>query len=104
MLNKFFDSVQNGYQGGPKMADGVWKEGYPWVLGRSRQLLLNKFFDRSTPSMSKVDYREKRKQELPILFNVFSQNFKSFQHPQIVFLFLHFVFSKKNCNHQMTLV
>ena len=70
--------------------NGVWKGAYPKNFWHSRQLLLNKFFDRS-----KVDYREKRKQELPILFNVFSQNFKSFQHPQIVFLFLHFVFSKK---------
>ena len=33
------------------MADGVWKEVYPWVLGRSRQLLLNKFFDSIIPSM-----------------------------------------------------
>ena len=35
------------------MADGVWKGGYPYVFGRSKQLLLNKFFDPSTPSMRK---------------------------------------------------
>ena len=34
--------------GGPKMADGVYK-----VFGHSKQLLLNKFFDPSTPSMRK---------------------------------------------------
>ena len=34
---------------GPKMAEGVLKG------GRSKQLLLNKFFDPSTPSMRKVD-------------------------------------------------
>ena len=37
------------------MADGVWKGVYPLVVGRSKQLLLNKFFDPSTPSMRKVD-------------------------------------------------
>ena len=40
------------------MADGV--------LGRSRQLSLNKFFDRSTPSMRKVDdgkRKEKKKEK-----------------------------------------
>merc|ERR1711954_186458 len=45
---------------GPKMADGVWKGVYPWVLGRSRQLSLNKFFDPSTPSMRKVDDGEEK--------------------------------------------
>ena len=35
------------------MADGVWKDVYPLVFGHSKQLLLNKFFDPSTPSMSK---------------------------------------------------
>ena len=38
--------------GGPKMADGVWKGVQSLVIGRSNQLLLNKFFDPSTPSMS----------------------------------------------------
>ena len=37
-----------------KMADGVWKGVYPQVFGHSKQLLLNKFFDPSTPSMRKV--------------------------------------------------
>ena len=41
---------------GPKMADGV----YPYVLGRSKQLTLNKFFDPSTPSMRKGHDGEKR--------------------------------------------
>ena len=35
------------------MVDGVWKGDYPQVLGHSKQLLLNKFFDPSTPSMKK---------------------------------------------------
>ena len=33
------------------MANWVWKGVHPYVLGRSRQLSLNKFFDPSTPSM-----------------------------------------------------
>ena len=35
------------------MANGVWKGFYPLVFGHSKQLLLNKFFDPSTPSMRK---------------------------------------------------
>ena len=35
------------------MADGVWKGVYPKFFGHSCQLLLNKFFDLSTPSMRK---------------------------------------------------
>ena len=38
---------------GPKMANGVWKGVYPYIFGRSKQHLLNKFFDPSTPSMRK---------------------------------------------------
>ena len=38
---------------GPKIADGVWKGVYSEVFGRSKQLLLNKFFDPSPPSMRK---------------------------------------------------
>ena len=38
---------------GPKMAEGVWTGVYPYVFGHSKQLLLNKFFDPSTPSMRK---------------------------------------------------
>ena len=45
------------------MADGVWKVVYPQVFGRSRHLLLNKFFDPSTPSMRKVDDGEKKRKE-----------------------------------------
>ena len=45
------------------MADGVWKGVYPQVLGRSRQLSLNKFLDPSTPSMRKVHDGEKKKKE-----------------------------------------
>ena len=45
------------------MADGVWKGVYPQVLGRSRQLSLNKFFDPSTPSMRKVDDGEKKEKK-----------------------------------------
>ena len=40
-------------QNDPKMADVVWKSVYPEVFGYSKQLLLNKFFDPSTPSMRK---------------------------------------------------
>ena len=39
--------------GGPKMVEGVWKGVHPSVLGGSKQLLLNKFFDPTTPSMRK---------------------------------------------------
>ena len=39
--------------GDPKMANGVWEGVYLQVFGRSKQLLLNKFFDPSTPSMRK---------------------------------------------------
>ena len=35
------------------MADLVWKGFQPKVIGRSRQLSLNKVFDQSTPSMRK---------------------------------------------------
>ena len=35
------------------MAKGAWEGVYPKVFERSRQLLLNKFFDPSTPSMRK---------------------------------------------------
>ena len=46
-----------------KMADGVWKGVYPQIFGHSKQLLLNKFFDPSTPSMRKVDDREKKRKD-----------------------------------------
>ena len=45
------------------MADGVWNGVYLWVFWHSKQLSLNKFFDLSTPSMIKVDDREKKRKE-----------------------------------------
>ena len=44
------------------MADGVWKGvfPYPLVFGHSKQLLQNKFFDPSTPSMRKGRDGEKK--------------------------------------------
>ena len=45
--------------GGPKMAEGVWK-GF-WC---SKQLLLNKFFGLSTPSMRKGNSGEQRKRRV----------------------------------------
>ena len=42
------------------MADGVWKGVNLQVFGHSKQLLLNKFFDPSTPSMRKGRDGEKR--------------------------------------------
>ena len=47
--------------GGPKMAAWVWKGDNPQIFGQSKQLLLNKFFDPSTPSMRKVDDGEKNR-------------------------------------------
>ena len=39
-------------------------------LGRSKQLLLNKFFDPSTPSMRKVDDRgKKEKKKNNVIYN-----------------------------------
>ena len=35
------------------MADGVWRGVQSLVIGRSDQLLLNKFLDESTPSIRK---------------------------------------------------
>ena len=35
------------------MSNRILKVVYPKVIGRSRHLLLNKFFDQSTPSMRK---------------------------------------------------
>ena len=52
------------------MADGVWKGVYPLVLGRSRQLSLNKFFDPSAPSMRKVYDGKKEKKEKIMSFLV----------------------------------
>ena len=43
------------------MADGVWKVVNPLVFGRSRQLLLNKFFDPSSPLRNVDDGRKKKK-------------------------------------------
>ena len=49
------------------MADGDWKGVYPYVLGHSRQLSLNKFFDPSAPSMRKVDDGVKKKKIMSFL-------------------------------------
>ena len=42
------------------MVAGVWKEVWPQVFGRSRQLSPKKFLDESLPSLRKVDNREKK--------------------------------------------
>ena len=42
------------------MADRVWKGVSPLVVGHSKQLSLNKFFDPSIPSMRKGHDIEKR--------------------------------------------
>ena len=42
------------------MADGVWKGVQPEVIGHFKKLLLNKFFDPSTPSMRKGRDGEKK--------------------------------------------
>ena len=34
------------------MANGVWRGVYPRVIGHCKQLLLNTYFDLSTPSMN----------------------------------------------------
>ena len=45
------------------MADGVWKGVQSLVIGCSDQLLPNKFFDPSTPSMRNIDDGEKEKKK-----------------------------------------
>ena len=45
------------------MADGVWKGVKPKVFGHFQPLLLNKFFDPSTPFMRKVDDGEKKQEK-----------------------------------------
>ena len=45
------------------MAGIVWKVVYPKVIGRSRHLLQNKFFDQSIPSMRNVDDGEKQEKK-----------------------------------------
>ena len=47
--------------GGPKMADGVWKDIQPEVIRPSNQVLRNKFFDPSFSSMRKGRDREWKK-------------------------------------------
>ena len=48
----------------PKMVDGVRKSVNPQVFGRSKQLLLNKFLDLSTPSIRKgCDEEEKKRRK-----------------------------------------
>ena len=43
------------------MAEGVWKVVRSYVIGRSDQLSLNKFFDPSTPSMRNIEPHAKSK-------------------------------------------
>ena len=57
------------------MADEVWKGVYPYVLGHSRQLSLNKFLDPSTPSMRKVDDEEKKRKKRKEKNGVFSGHY-----------------------------
>ena len=45
------------------MSNRISKVVYPKVIGRSRHLLLNKFFDQSIPSMRNVDDREKQEKK-----------------------------------------
>ena len=47
-----------------QMGSGVW------IFGHSRKLLLNKFFDPSTPSVRKVNTREEKRKEKIMLFIV----------------------------------
>ena len=49
------------------MADGVWKGVQPKVIGHFEPLLLNKFFDPSTPSMRKGRDGEGLKDTFPSL-------------------------------------
>ena len=53
--HSFYENLKNPKwpPGGLKMADGVWNGVQSQVIGRYDQLLLNKFFDPSTPSMRK---------------------------------------------------
>ena len=46
---------------GPKMADGVWKDVFPYVFVRSHQLSINNCFDPSTPFMRKGHNGGKKK-------------------------------------------
>ena len=45
------------------MSNRISKVVYPKVIGRSRHLLLNKFFDQSIPSMRNVDDGEKQEKK-----------------------------------------
>ena len=55
---------------------GSGKVSTPQVFGCSKQLLLNKFFDPSTPSMRKVDDGERKKKKK----SVFSES--CLEHPE----------------------
>ena len=63
--------------GGPKMADGVQS----YVIGRSDQLSLNKFFDPSTPSMRKVRDGEEKMVEKIIMTEILATNVIASQPP-----------------------
>ena len=64
------------------MADGVWKCVYPEVFGHSKQLSLNKFFDPSTPSMTKVDEGEEKKRKEKIITSIAATNVVASQPPK----------------------
>ena len=49
------------------MADGVWKGVQSYVIGRSRKLLLNKFFDPNTPSMRKGNTGGEKRKNHPMV-------------------------------------
>ena len=51
--------IQNGRQGGPKMADKVWKGVYPLLFGHSRQLSLISFLIRAILLWEKVTTEKK---------------------------------------------
>ena len=58
------------------MADGVWKGVESQVIDRSEQLLVNRFFDESTPSMRKGHDREIENEKKERKYASIRQNLK----------------------------